>query len=194
MIQAFTFQSGYIQIDLHAAPTHPVYLFYIPIWLYSNDYVKGQWIVYRYFYIPIWLYSNPVPAVLHHPFCYFYIPIWLYSNFVSGLLSLALYFFTFQSGYIQIWKDNAWPCAMFFYIPIWLYSNHNRAIPNLILGFFTFQSGYIQIHAQLFGHIHFYILHSNLVMFKSATTMTDSYLWWLYIPIWLCSNKVRMWH
>ena len=39
-ILTFTFQSGYIQIKMATTPNPCIYL-YIPIWLYSNDIATG---------------------------------------------------------------------------------------------------------------------------------------------------------
>ena len=76
----FTFQSGYIQIDLALLRKPPQSALYIPIWLYSNASLNK----YR---------TN---------FCNLYIPIWLYSNDFGVAVWYSCDSFTFQSGYIQI--------------------------------------------------------------------------------------------
>ena len=79
----FTFQSGYIQMG-NVYKCIVCKNLYIPIWLYSNDYAMRYDLVLDVLYIPIWLYSNNV-------------------NFRTALNT---YFFTFQSGYIQIGINN----------------------------------------------------------------------------------------
>ena len=54
----FTFQSGYIQINLGTAQADSVLELYIPIWLYSNQSAADDVYCHVTLYIPIWLYSN----------------------------------------------------------------------------------------------------------------------------------------
>ena len=76
----FTFQSGYIQIDVPFSSVSP----------------------FDWLYIPIWLYSNSVASLTHYMHLSLYIPIWLYSNTDFALIQTKFRIFTFQSGYIQM--------------------------------------------------------------------------------------------
>ena len=58
---------------------------------------------YHDLYIPIWLYSNPVLVSPLRSVYKLYIPIWLYSNKAARTNKMFFNFFTFQSGYIQIY-------------------------------------------------------------------------------------------
>ena len=166
----FTFQSGYIQMELQK------------LWRNSGVIL----------YIPIWLYSNYNSTTLHMTVCSLYIPIWLYSNATSyfqticndnPLHSNLVIFksiwdkigdnlgndFTFQSGYIQML---------------------NTFLKLALIINFTFQSGYIQMLTLrwLCGMIK--TLHSNLVIFKFELLRIYQRRITLYIPIWLYSNSV----
>ena len=72
-----------------------------------------------------------------------YIPIWFYSNAFASFCGSIHFFFTFQSGSIQI-----------------------RMHPLLRPAYFTFQSGSIQILMLHCLHLSLLSLHSNLVLFK----------------------------
>ena len=98
---------------------------YIPIWLYSNSLLSHVKAFLFPLYIPIWLYSNNAGnscsilsnISLHSNLVIFkliiillsffsapllYIPIWLYSNINTLFCGSVIFYFTFQSGYIQI--------------------------------------------------------------------------------------------
>ena len=119
----FTFQSGYIQIEIEKmidfgkVPLHSNLVIFK-----SHMDITGK--VPTILYIPIWLYSNlgrhrstcQAPVPLHSNLvifkwelhfyiktpCQLYIPIWLYSNLIAYIYNIAYCPFTFQSGYIQI--------------------------------------------------------------------------------------------
>ena len=120
----FTFQSGYIQINTSLNCNINIISLYIPIWLYSNLYD----LLVGFFPLPS-LHSNLV----------------IFKWYGRLVLVRGLYYFTFQSGYIQIIK---------------LYVSRTR------ICYFTFQSGYIQISPSYRRFYPILSLHSNLVIFK----------------------------
>ena len=131
---------------------------------------------------------------------------------VANLKKVADYFFTFQSGSIQmdpyaillhifpalhsnlvLFKFNKLHISVsdiILYIPIWFYSNITDATNIVIEHYaFTFQSGSIQICMTPMEHMFVPSLHSNLVLFKFNSS--DCYTYCsdcLYIPIWFYSN------
>ena len=119
---------------------------YIPIWFYSNADRIFESAVKLILYIPIWFYSNLISHFSSFYLIELYIPIWFYSNPERPRQPDYWYYFTFQSGSIQIGvTENASKEANRFtfqsgsiqmiqepkdskrlwslYIPIWFYSN-----------------------------------------------------------------------
>ena len=163
----FTFQSGYIQISLHLQNwggypnlhsnlvIFKLYCHCMLIWLYAFTFQSGyiqifvqslHCIKFLFIYIPIWLYSNQhglwISTAFHH---------YLHSNLVifkwiSSLNAFMSSFFTFQSGYIQIFHfpQSPFPNKILhsnLVIFKWFYSVKKSCFSIS----FTFQSGYIQM-------------------------------------------------
>ena len=164
-------------------------------------------------YIPIWLYSNTWLRERNWKAWLLYIPIWLYSNSLKNYQDTFRIIFTFQSGYIQIRIDRIigltgtllhsnlvifksvcfphsftlqsilhsnlvifklrlqlnWLRRWSFYIPIWLYSNLRRKSLLQVSFNFTCQSGYIQMyHVPPFRcHIISFTFQSGYIQIKS---------------------------
>ena len=102
-----------------------IHCLYIPIWFYSNQKILASRERITSLYIPIWFYSNGETFTDKIYVYHLYIPIWFYSNFgklngehnretplhsnlvlfkwiVRGYKDFSRYYFTFQSGYIQM--------------------------------------------------------------------------------------------
>ena len=100
--QFFTFQSGYIQINIKSSMPAIAYLF-----------------TFQSGYIQIRFHSDIVHITIIFTFQSGYIQI--ISTITKYLITI---FFTFQSGYIQINVRVCVVCVLIvLYIPIWLYSN-----------------------------------------------------------------------
>ena len=146
--------------------------------------------------------------IIHY---YLYIPIWFYSNNVNFRTALNTYFFTFQSGSIQIgvmWSGSIsvtslhsnlvlFKLQMMFCHDIFLLPLHSNLVlfkySRVILVFrailnFTFQSGSIQILFLKFL-LRFYFnftFQSGSIQIKRPVCLP--FLFVLYIPIWFYSN------
>ena len=76
----------------------------------------------------------------------FYIPIWFYSNHsISDPANHIIYFYIPIWFYSNFFFRNFELASPLFYIPIWFYSNSVRLTLKILI---------------------FYILHSNMVLFK----------------------------
>ena len=143
---AFTFQSGYIQISLTTIQLDILCVLYIPIWLYSNDMCRFNYIYIHYFtfqsgYIQIYM-----EKVIDLKSNELYIPIWLYSNRFASSRTAVHCFFTFQSGYIQIKRYALIRCfliSLHSNLVIFKFSFLAYLFATVLS--FTFQSGYIQM-------------------------------------------------
>ena len=141
----FTFQSGYIQINILA-----VHFGNFIFFTFQSGYIQIK-------AKALYQLSSPL-----------YIPIWLYSN-ICGFALLAFWlYFTFQSGYIQITiKSESFSKITQLYIPIWLYSNGTRfatilGLNPLYIPIWLYSNG----EGVYFALYRILTLHSNLVIFK----------------------------
>ena len=162
-------------------------------------------------YIPIWLYSNTWLRERNWKAWLLYIPIWLYSNSLKNYQDTFRIIFTFQSGYIQIRIDRIIGLTgtllhsnlvIFKCTTCHLFAVTSSALhSNLVIFKLNPCQLWLLSSASLHSNMVIFkcmerckrscckcTLHSNLVIFKYRRAFRNNYIYHLYIPIWLYSN------